>query len=141
METRGHFAPRTETAASEQYDELALAAKTVTKEIAEAGTDTSAEYRALVDDSVIETAQQALFASLLEVHVGSVSEYEAWLSDHEGLDVSLAGTDTVPRRAWHPVWPTDQGTAVSFQNSPEAAIATVRRQAFGQHYRTILGLA
>lgn len=141
METRGHFAPRTETAASAQYDDLALVAKTVTKEIAEAGTDTSDGYQALVEESVIETAQQALFASLLEVHVGSVDEYEAWLTDHDSLDWSLAGTDTVTRRAWHPVWPRDQVAAVSFQNSPEAAIATVRRQAFGQHYRAILGLA
>jgi hypothetical protein len=141
METRGHFAPRTETAASAQYDDLALAAKTVTKEIAEAGTDTSDDYQALVEESVIDTAQQTLFASLLEVHIGSVDEYEAWLTDHNSLDGSLAGTDTVARRAWHPVWPRDHVAAVSFQNSPEAAIATVRRQAFGQHYRAILGLA
>lgn len=140
METRGHFAPRTVTAASEQYEDLTLAAKTVTKEIAEAGTDTREGYQALVDESVIETAQQALFASLLEVHVGSVEEYEAWLTEHESLDASLAGTDTVPRRAWHPVWPRDHVAAVSFQNSPEAATATVRRQAFGKHYRALLGL-
>ncbi|MBS3760816.1 DUF5809 family protein [Halodesulfurarchaeum sp.] len=141
METQGHFAPRTETAASAQFDDLALVAKTVTKEIAEAGTDTSGGYQALVEESVIETAQQTLFASLLEVHVGSVDEYEAWLTDHDSLEASLAGTETVPWRAWHPVWPRDQVTAVSYQNSPEAAIATVRRQAFGQHYRAILELA
>lgn len=140
METRGHYAPRTEAAARSQYADLSAAAKTVTKEIAEAGTDTSDAYQEFVDQSVIETAHDALFASLLEVHVGSTAEYESWLADHETLESELAGTETVPRRAWHPVWPTGDVAAVSFQDRPEAAIATVRRQAFGEHYRSLLGL-
>lgn len=137
METRGQFAPETETAAREQYETLATAAETVTKEIAEANTDTRDEYNKLVDGETIETAQQALFAAFLEVHVGSVEEYESWLGD-EDFEVEFAGTETVSRRAWHPVWARDAVVAVSFQERPEAAVGTVRRQAFGRHYRSML---
>lgn len=140
MDTRGYESPRTESAASAHYEDLARAAQTITKEVADAGTDSSEAYQEFIDQSVIETAQQALFASLLEVHVGSQTEYDAWLADHDSFDATLAGTETVPRRAWHPVWPTEQVVAVSFQDRPDAAVATVRRQAFGQHYRSMLGL-
>ena len=140
MDTRGYEAPRTESAARAHYEDLAGAAQTITKEVADAGTDSSEAYQEFIDQSVIETAQQALFGSLLEVHVGSQTEYDTWLAEHESFDATLAGTETVPSRAWHPVWPTEQVVAVSFQDRPDAAVATVRRQAFGQHYRSMLGL-
>lgn len=140
METRGQFAPKTAAEATDQYESIALAAETVTKEIAEAGTDGGEVYQALVEPAVIETAQQALFASLLEVHTGTREAFQAWLDDHDAFEAEMAGTETVPRRAWHPVWPADQVIAVSYQERPDAAIATLRRQAFGQQYRTLLGL-
>lgn len=138
MKTRGQVAPETEAAVREEYDALAKVAETVTKEIAKANTDTRAAYNELVDSATVETAQQSLFASLLEVHVGSVEEYDSWLAAHEDFEVVLAGTESVPRRVWHPVWPRDIVVAVSFQERPDAAVATVRRQAFGRHYRSIL---
>ncbi|MGM0371106.1 MAG: DUF5809 family protein [Halobacteriota archaeon] len=138
METRGQFAPETERAAREQYAALTVPAKTVTKEIAEAGTTDRETYRELTTEDVYETAQQALFASLLAVQVGSTEEYEDWLAAHEDLEVVFAGTETVPRRAWHPVWPRAAVVAVSFQNKPEAAVASLRRQAFGRFYRELV---
>ncbi len=138
MKTRGQIAPETEAAVREEYEAPAKSAETVTKEIAKANTDTRAAYNELVDSATVETAQQSIFASLLEVHVGSVEEYDSWLAAHEDFEVVLAGTKPVPRRVWHPVWPRDAVVAVSFQERADAAVATVRRQAFGRHYRSIL---
>jgi hypothetical protein len=138
METRGHFAPATDAAVREAYDSLARVAETVTKEIAEANTDTRADYRRLTDTETVETAQEALFASLLEVQVGSTEAYEEWIDQHPDFEVEFAGTEPVPNRAWHPVRPRGTVVAVSFQDAPDAAVAAVQRQAFGRHYRPIL---
>ncbi len=140
MDTAGVFAPRSTAEARDQFESVAQAAETVTKEIAEAGTESTEAYERLVDPTVVETAQQALFASLLEVHTGTREAYEHWLDSHDVTETSMAGTETVPHRAWHPVWPESAVFAVSYQDRPEAAIATLRRQAFGQRYRALLGL-
>lgn len=141
MQLRGMFTPETATAARERYESLALPAETVTKELAEAGTGSADAYREFLTPEVLDTAQQSLFAGLLAVRVGSREEYEEWLADHEDLTPTLAGHESVARRAWHPINPRDAVAAVSFEDSPDAAVATVRRQAFGKHYRSVLGLA
>ncbi|MFB6086537.1 MAG: DUF5809 family protein [Halodesulfurarchaeum sp.] len=138
MEIRGHFTPETEAAVREQYGSLAPVAETVTKEIAEANADTRTEYRDLIDSETIETAQQALFASLLEVQVGTTEAWESWLAEQEDFDVELAGTEPVSGRAWHPVWPREVVVAVSFEDRTDAAVSAVKRQAFGRHYRSML---
>lgn len=138
METRGQFAPETDAAVRQTYEALADAAETVTKEIAEANADTREDYRGLTGSDTVETAQQALFASLLEVQVGTAAEYESWLAEHERLEPELAGTEPVSGRAWHPVWARDAVVAASFEDRPDAAVGAVRRQAFGRHYRSIL---
>ncbi len=138
MDTRGDLTPRTAAAAQEAYAGLALPAETVTKAVAEAGTDSTDAYRSFLDDDVLETAQQSLFAASLAVHVGTVEEYEAWLADHGSLEPSMTGHEDVTGRAWHPVWPREVVAAVSFSDSPDAAVATVRRQAFGKYYRSMI---
>lgn len=138
MDTRGQFAPETKAAARSLYDDLAIAAETVTKTLAETSTDSREAYHELLDQERIDAAHEALFASLLEVHVGSVEEFESWMNRHDAFQLSLSGPETVPRRAWHPVRPRKTVTAVSFQTAPEAAVATVRRQAFGTQYRELL---
>jgi len=140
MKTQGEFTPETATAARSQYEALELAAETVTKEVAKAGTDSREAYQELTTPEIIDTAQETLFASLLEVTVGTAAEFEAWLEDHPGLTVSLAGHESVSQRAWHPIPPRDVVAAVSFEDGTEAAVATVRRQAVGKHYRSLLGL-
>ncbi|MFB6082483.1 MAG: DUF5809 family protein [Halanaeroarchaeum sp.] len=138
MKTRGYIAPETEPAVRAQYAALAPAAKTVTKEIAEAATDDSDAYREIASEDVYETAQQALFASLLEVQVGTAAEYKSALDEYEGFEADVAGTETVARRAWHPVEARETVVAVSFEEREDAAVASLQRQAFGRFYRPMI---
>jgi hypothetical protein len=138
MDTRGELTPTTAAAAREAYAGLALPAETVTKAVADAGTDSTEAYQSFLDDDVLETAQESLFAASLAVQVGTADEYEAWLADHADLEPSMTGHEDVSGRAWHPVWPREVVAAVSFADSPDAAVATVRRQAFGKFYRSMI---
>lgn len=138
MDTRGFLAPETETDATEAYEEVGPAARTVTAEVAKAMGFERGEYREKMTEEVVKTAHEALFASLLSVHVGPVTEFESWLEDTDDMAVHLEGNENVDRRAWHPVYPADAVAAVTFHDEPEAAVATVRRQAFGRFYRSIL---
>lgn len=138
METRGLLAPASETEARAAYAELGPPAQTVTKEVAMAMDFEREEYRERVTSDVVETARDALFASLLEVHVGDRSEFDAWLDDRPDLDIAMEGNENVDRRAWHPVPAANAVAAVTFQNEPEAAVATVQRVAFGRFYRDLL---
>ncbi|MFW5965497.1 MAG: DUF5809 family protein [Halodesulfurarchaeum sp.] len=138
METHGEWSPETELAVRERYGSLARPAETVTKSIAKTATDTDLAYGSLTAGEVIEAAQQALFAALLEVTVSTTEEFLDWLATAGNPRVELAGPETVDRRAFHHVHPQGVVTAVSFQDKPDAAIATVRRQAFGRHYRPLL---
>lgn len=138
MAKRGFLAPETETEARAAYEELGPPAQVLTKEVATAMDFERAEYRERVTSDVVETARDALFASLLEVHVGDRSAFETWLEEHPNLDVAVEGNEHVDRRAWHPVPAVGAVAAVTFQNEPEAAAGTVRRLAFGRFYRDLL---
>ncbi|MFW6384060.1 MAG: DUF5809 family protein [Halodesulfurarchaeum sp.] len=138
MNTRGHLQPGTAAAAQAAYEALELPAETVTKAVAEAGTDSAEAYRSFLDGEVFETAQKSLFAASLVVHVGTVEEYETWLSHNDAMTASMAGHAEVEGRAWHPVLPREAVAAVSFADSPDAAVATVRRGAFGEFYRPMI---
>lgn len=140
METRGFLAPATKADSREAFEELGPMARTVTSEVAKAMGFERAEYRDRVTDEVVGTAREALFASLLVVHVGNQAEFESWLDDAEDLTVHLEGNRNVDQRAWHPVPPADAVAAVTFHDEPDAAVATVRRQAFGRFYRSLLDL-
>lgn len=137
MDSRGLLAPETKAAARDHYETLGPTAQTVTKEVAKAMDFDRQEYRDRVTTDVVETARDALFASLLRVHTGTSEEFEAWLDSHPALEADVEGSDHVDRRAWHSVPFEDRVAAVTFQNEPAAAVGTVQRQAFGRHYRPI----
>lgn len=138
MDARGLFAPQSESDAKSTYDALGPPAQTVTKEVAKAMEFDRDEYRRRVTGEVVETARDALFASLLEITIGDRDEFEAWLDSHSSLDVHVEGNEHVERRAWHHALALDAVAAVTFQNEPDAAVATVQRIAFGRFYRDLV---
>ncbi|MFP9192317.1 DUF5809 family protein [Natronosalvus vescus] len=133
MHTVGTFAPDTLEEAREQYDSVGPAAQTVVREVARAMDFDREEYGDRVSSDVVETARDALFASLLTVHVASREEYDEWRDGYDG-EVIEAGSEHVDNVAWH-AGPADEAVAATFQEQEEAAIATLRRQAFGRLYR------
>jgi hypothetical protein len=138
MHVEGRLAPATAEEARAAYDELAPAAKTVVRETAKAMSFDRAEYGERVTSDVVETALDALFASLLEVNVGSREEYERFRADHPDLEERLEGSESVGRVAWHPAPAAGLLVAATFHEEREAAVGTLRRQAFGKAYRDLL---
>jgi hypothetical protein len=137
METEGVLAPETVAAARESYQGLAPAARTVVRETARAMEFDREEYDERVTGEVIATARDAIFASLLAVTVGDRAAYETWRGDHDG-PVHEVGSDRVDRVVWHAPPFADEAVAASFAEEREAAVATLRRQAFGRLYRPVL---
>ena len=137
MERRGVFAPTTMEEAREQYHTAGPAARVVVRETAKAMELDPDEYDERVDADVVETARDALFASLLEVHVGDHEEFDDWLAAGD-VDVeetlTLLGSEHVDNVVWHDARFADEVVAATFQNEPEAAVATLRRNAFGRVY-------
>ena len=134
MERQGVYEPETVEEAKAAYDEAGPAAQIVVKEATKAMGFENSEYDERVTGDVIETARDALFASLLVVYHGPRNAFEAWCEDHQ-YSVDLAGGDDVEAVAWHPVAIDKTAVAASYQNEPAAAAATVRRRAFGRFYR------
>ncbi|WP_348607241.1 DUF5809 family protein [Halobaculum rarum] len=161
MDTEGTLAPATPAAAREEYDTLVPAAKVAVREATKAMEFDREEYAERVTGEVIETVRDALFASLLRVHVGTREEYEAWLDDHPEYESDMAGSDNVDNVVWHPVAFAPEGegeqcessgragsdatrertkpvVAATWQAEREAAIGTLRRRAFGRAYRPVV---
>jgi hypothetical protein len=136
METHGFLAPETEAAARDRYEAVGPAAQTVVKETAKAMAFDADEYDERVTGEVIETARDALFASLLEVRTGTREEYEEWLADRD-REVVEEGSEHVSRVAWHDAL-GETVVAATFESEERAAVATLRRQAFGRAYRDLL---
>ncbi|WP_430503740.1 DUF5809 family protein [Haloparvum sp. PAK95] len=136
MERRGVFAPTTIEEAREQYDTAGPAAQVVVRETAKAMELPPEEYDERVDGDVIETARDAIFASLLAVHVGDREEFDEWLAAEDVDDeaLTLLGSEHVENVVWHDARFADAVVAATFQNEPEAAVATLRRNAFGRVY-------
>lgn len=132
METEGILSPNTPAAARERYGAIGSAARTVVREVVSTTASDRAAYTDRMTDEVIETAHDALFASLLRVTVGSREEYLDWRADYDG-EVIEVGSEHVSEVVWH----SFDGTVVAatFENEREAAVATLRRQAFGRLYR------
>jgi hypothetical protein len=130
--TEGRFAPGTVAEARAAYESCGPAAKVVVRETARAMGVGREEYRDRVTSEVVETARDALFASFLRVHVGSREAFEAWRADYDG-EVVEHGSPDVDRVVWH-VAPTG-AVATTFHADREAAVGTLRRQAFGRLYR------
>jgi len=96
-----------------------------------------AEYDERVDADVVETARDALFASLLRVRVADRETFEAWREGYDG-EVHVSGSDHVDRVVWHVAPVAEAAVAATFQDERRAAVATLRRQAFGRLYDDLL---
>jgi len=137
-ETRGLLAPETEAEVRERFEAVGMPAQTVTREIARAMEFPKEEYDERVTGDVVATARDALFASLLEVEVGDREEFEAAKSDYPDAEVVENGSTEVDGVAWHHVPFADTLVATTFQEEPDAAVATLQRIAFGKFYRDAL---
>jgi hypothetical protein len=152
MHAEGQLSPASATAARREYADLAGAARTVTRETAKAMGFDREEYADRVDDDVRATVRDALFASLLEVRVGDRDEFEEWRAGFDG-DLRVMGSDEVDNVTWHvvpfgadgpPTRGADDGdvtpvaVAATFQDEPDAAVATLRRSVFGRVYRDVI---
>jgi len=137
MHTRGTFAPETRADALERYEEVGPVAQVVVREATKAMAFGADEYDDRVTPEVIRTARDATFAELLAVHVGDEAEFDAWLADSEfdDEDVVRIGSDNVDNLVWHPIPFADTVVAATFQDEPDAAASTLRRNAFGRVYR------
>lgn len=137
METEGLLELETTERIQERYDKLAPAADEMVRAAAQAMAFDTEEYNERVTDEVRAAAQQALFASLLAVRVGTRAEYERWRESHEGELVELGSGDAT-NAVWHdPEW-TDEAVAATFQSERGAAVATLRKQAFGRLYSEVV---
>lgn len=137
MDTRGTFAPTTRADALERYEEAGPVAQVVVREATKAMSFDADEYDERVTPEVIRTARDATFAELLVVHVGEDGEFDEWLadSDFDADDVVRIGSDNVDNLVWHPIPFADTVIAATFQDEPDAAVSTLRRNAFGRVYR------
>ncbi|MFB6354834.1 MAG: DUF5809 family protein [Halobacteriales archaeon] len=134
METRGEYEFETEAAAREAYEAAGPTARTVVREAAKAMDFDREEYEARVTSAVVETVRDALFASRLAVTVGTRPEFDDWRAATD-LAVAVVGSDAVDNVAWHAAPFAGEAVAATFQDEPDAAVETLRRQAVGRLYR------
>ena len=95
------------------------------------------EYRERVTGEVVETARDVLFAESLSVTVGSREEFEAWRADAD-REVEVIGAETVDNVVWHAPEFAETAVAATYQSEREAAVGTLRRQAFGRIYSEVV---
>jgi TRAP-type C4-dicarboxylate transport system substrate-binding protein len=136
-DTTGWIDPDTEAEAREAYEALEPAARTVVRETAKAMEFDQSEYETRVTSEVVETVRDALFASLLAVTVDSREAFEDWRADYEGEVIEI-GSETVDGVVRHAPGFADEAVVATFQDEADAAVATLRRQAFGRLYREVV---
>ena len=134
METRGTDEFETEAAAREAFEAAGPTAQTVVREVAKAMAFDREEYESRVTTAVVETVRDVLFASELAVSVGTREEFEAW-REATDLEVTVVGSEAVDHVAWHAAPFCGEAVAATFQDQPDAAVETLRRQALGRLYR------
>ena len=137
MHTDGEFLPATADEARERYEQLGSRAQVVVKAVAKAMAFDSEEYDQRVTGDVVETAREAMFGEQLQVRVGTREEFEAWREDADQT-VEVIGADNVDNVAWHAPPFADTAVAATFQDEQEAAVETLRRQAYGRLYTEML---
>lgn len=140
MKTVGFVCPDTEAKARTTYEELGLVAQTVVREVAIAMGIDQAEYADRMTSDVIETARDAIFASLLTVNVADRDRFDQWQAEDQyaQYDVHLEGSEHVEQIVWHAASVDEQIVAATFQDERDAAIATLRGIAWGRVYRPCL---
>jgi hypothetical protein len=136
MHADGFLSPDSAEAAREAYDSVGPTAQVVVKEVAKAMSFDADEYDERVTGDVIATARDAIFAGLLEVRVGTNEEFEEWAASYDG-EVIVEGSEHVDNVAWH-AGPDGEAVAATFQDEEEAAVGTLRRQAYGRLYADLL---
>lgn len=135
MRTEGIFTPESLDEAQEAYEDIGPVAQTVVREVAKAMNFDREEYRERVDSDVVHAAHNTIFASFLRVYVGSTADFDAWCADNPEYEVHTIGSEQVSQVVWHPSPMDDLVVAATFEEEAEAAIATLRRQAFNRIYR------
>lgn len=135
MEREGVYEPETVEEAREAYESAGPAAQVVVRETVRAMEFDREEYHERVTSDVVETARDALFASLLTVSVGTREEYEAWCDEHPDYEVRETGNENVDSVVWHVAPFAETVAAATYQHERDAAVGTLRRQAFGRIYR------
>jgi hypothetical protein len=135
METEGSFAPETEAEARAAFESAGPTAQQVVREAARAMSFDREEYRERVTGDVVETARNVLFADRLRVRVGTREEFDAWADEHPEYEVTEVGSPNVERVVWHAAPFAKEAVAATYQNEREAAVGTLRRQAFSRLYR------
>lgn len=136
MHTDGWFLPESESEARERYEALGSTAQLVVRETTKAMEFDPEEYDERVTSAVVETARDVLFAEQLAVTVGTATEFERWQAERD-VEFEIFGSENVDNVAWHAP-PFDDGVAATFQEHGEAALGTLRRQAFGHIYRDVV---
>ncbi|ADQ66145.1 hypothetical protein C499_09864 [Halogeometricum borinquense DSM 11551] len=135
MEILGTLAPESEREAREAFEASGPTAQQIVRETARAMSFDREEYQERVTGEVVETARNVLFAERLAVHVGAHEEFDAWTDDHPAYEVTQLGSPNVERVVWHAAPFADVAVAATFQNERDAAVGTLRRQAFSRIYR------
>lgn len=133
MDVEGSLSPESEAEARAVYESVGPTAQLVVKEVAKAMAFDREEYRERVTPGVVETARDVLFAAELEVRVGSREEFEAFRDGFDG-EVIERGSEHVERVAWHVAPFAETVVAATFSEEREAAVGTLRRQAYGELY-------
>jgi hypothetical protein len=138
MRTEGVFSPETEAAAREAFESVGSAAQVVVRETAKAMEFDREEYTDRVTGEVVDTAREALFASLLTIHVGTGEEWATWQDDHPAYDTHVNGSENVENVVWHVAPFAETAVAATYQQEEAAAIGTLRRQVYGRIYDGLL---
>ncbi|SNZ15929.1 hypothetical protein SAMN06269185_2648 [Natronoarchaeum philippinense] len=136
MHADGFLAPESAADVHEAYESVGPGAQVLVKEVAKAMELGAEEYDERVDADVVETARDAMFASLLKVRIGTSEEFEEWDESYDG-EVTVLGSENVDNVVWH-AGPDDEAVAATFQDEETAAVGTLRRQAYGRIYREII---
>ena len=134
METRGTDEYESEAAAREAFEAAGPTAQTAVREATRAMGFDREEYEARVTPDVVETVRDVVFAGGLAVTVGTAAEFADW-REATDLEVSVIGSEHVDRVAWHAAPFCGEAVAATFQDRPDAAVETLRRQALGRIYR------
>jgi len=135
METEGSLSPESVDDARAAFDAAGPTATQVVREAAKAMGFDREEYNERVTAAVVERARNVLFADRLAVTVGTRAEFDAWVDDHPDHEVTLFGSPDVDRVVWHAAPFARAVVAATFQNERDAAVGTLRRQAFSRLYR------
>lgn len=139
METAGYIRPDSRSEAREIYGELGPAAQELTREVALAMDFEPEEYDRRVTGAVVMTARDVLFSTLLAVRRGPRDAFEEWRAEAPQRDYELhiEGAEHVDHVAWHTSPFAETVVAATYQDEPEAAVATLRRIAWGRLYRPL----